>query len=132
MNPQKGALPRKNGTLLFLTELLVAILVLAAAAALCVGLFAAARAQRGQSAALTRAVALAENAAEAFKAQGADEGVFYYDAAGMPCEGENAAYVLTLRAEHETGLSTAAIEVADAAGAPLYALSTAALNGGAP
>lgn len=133
-------LPRRSGSFLFLTELLISILVLAIAAALCAGLFADARALRQKSAALTKAVALAENAAEALKGRSgelakllgvtAQTGVFRlgYDARGAACDLENAAYVLQLSLAEENGLKSAAIEVFDTAGETLYALSAQALS----
>ncbi|MCE5234467.1 MAG: hypothetical protein LLF87_00245 [Eubacteriales bacterium] len=141
-------LPRRNGSFLFLTELLISILVLAAAAALCAGLFADARALRQKSAALTKAVALAENAAEAFKGRNGElakllslpEGEtarigaysLGYDARGAACKTENAAYVLRLSLAEENDLKTADIEVLGAAGETLYALTAQALDAQAP
>ncbi|HWS29596.1 MAG TPA: hypothetical protein VN512_05705 [Clostridia bacterium] len=134
------ALSRRSGPLLFLTELLVSILVLAAAAVLCVSLFAHARSLRQKSASLDRAVVLAENAAEAFKAQGnalevllsgAEAGdssySLGYDEKGLPCDLKNASYVLRLGISKENGLAEGDISVFDGAGDELYSLNAAAL-----
>lgn len=134
------ALSRRSGPLLFLTELLISILVLATAAALCVSLFSSARMERQKSASLNLAVGLAQNAAEAFKAQGdaltsllsgtESNGSVYnlgYDAKGLPCAIENAAYVLRLAVEIENGLANGNISVFDDAGDELYNLSVSAL-----
>ena len=141
-------LPRRNGSLLFLTELLISILVLAVAAAFCVKLFADAREMRQKSAAITQAAVLAQNAAEVFKEKdGALEAFFgiksgevpmdgvysmSYDAQGIACEKEQAAYVLMLCAAEQNGLSVADISVHDAGGEALFALRAAALREDAP
>lgn len=134
------ALSRRSGPLLFLTELLISILVLGAAAALCVSLFSSARMERQKSASLNRAIGLAQNAAEAFKAQGdaltsllsgtASNGSVFnlgYDGKGLPCDVENAAYVLHLDVVIENGLAKGDIWVFDDSGDELYNLSVSAL-----
>lgn len=137
-------LPRRNGSLLFLTELLISILVLAVAAAFCVKLFADARVMRQKSAALTQAVVLAQNAAEAFKGkttffgteggEAPSDGVYSmpYDAQGVTCEKDRATYVLTLCASEQNGLYVADISVCDAGGGELFTLRAAVLREDAP
>ena len=141
-------LPRRNGSLLFLTELLISILVLAVAAAFCVKLFADARVMRQKSAALTQAVVLAQNAAEAFKGktgaietffgteggEAPSDGVYSmpYDAKGVTCEKDQATYVLTLCASEQNGLYVADISVCDAGGGELFTLRAAVLREDAP
>ena len=135
------ALSRRSGPLLFLTELLISILVLAVAAAFCVGLFSSAHMERQKSASLNLAVSLAQNAAETFKSQGdtlsglvsdfkADDSVLNlgYDNNGVPCDINSAAYVLRLDVSSKNGLAQGDISVFNAAGDELYSLSVCALQ----
>ncbi len=135
------ALSRRSGPLLFLTELLISILVLALAAAFCVSLFSSAHMERQKSASLNLAVGLAQNAAETFKSKGdslcvllsgsqASDSVYnlFYDNKGVPCDINSAVYVLRLDVSKENGLAQGDISVFNAAGNELYSLSVCALQ----
>ncbi len=139
-------LSRRSGSMLFLTELLVSLLILAVTAAVCVGLFSSARAMRQKSAALTKAVALAENAAEAFcgrrlndflslpEGETAENTRFtlYYDASGNKTEPSSAAYCLHIFVKDENGMSAAEIKVNSPRGEELFSLRAEALEEARP
>lgn len=117
-----------SGAALFLMELIVAIGIFSAAAAVCVQLFARAALISRQSADLSHATFCAQSAAESFKAAGGDtaqtllllgEGglaggvlTVAYDRDWLPgAPGGQAAYLLTLTPGKSGGVSWADIAV---------------------
>ena len=135
-------LSRRSGSMLFLTELLVSLLILAVTAAVCTGLFSSAHTMRQKSASLTKAVALAQNAAEAFcgrrlddflslpEGETAENGRFtlYYDARGNETEPSYAAYLLHISVASGNGMSAAEFAVNNPGGEELFSLHAEALE----
>lgn len=125
---------------LLVIELLIATAVFSLCAAICTGLFVRADAVSRESAALSHAVAAAQNAAECFKAAGGDPArtaalaggtvtadgtvVLGYDA-DWALTDDKPAYTVTLRPEAADGYRRASVIAADAQ-ETLYTLPAAA------
>ena len=118
-----GIEQKRSGASLFLMELVIGLLIFAFAAAVCVRIFAGAYRISEDSAALSRAVAIARNAAESVRA-GQPEIAERYDAQGNAAAGD-AAYRLHLaETESADGLTEVRLTVTDASGQELYTLTT--------
>ncbi|WP_087064900.1 hypothetical protein [Intestinibacillus massiliensis] len=110
---------KRSGASLFLIELLLGLLVFAVAAAICIRIFAGAYQISAQTTALSHAVTIARNTAEAVRA-GHEAPQAGYDAQGMPTDGD-AAYRVTLsETPCSDGLAEVQVAVTDAAGNELY------------
>ena len=112
---------------LFLIEIILGILFFSIAAAVCVQLFVKAHTMGAASTDLNRGVALAQTAAETFRAcegslpetgrllsaenKGDETIVAYYDAQGTPCGENEAVYVLSIIGSKENYLSSGLISV---------------------
>lgn len=141
MNVQRTRGASRSGLLVI--ELLIATAVFSLCAAICTGLFVRADAVSRESAALNRAVAAAQNAAECFKAAGGDPArtaalsggvaaadgavVLGYDDAWALTD-DTPVYTVTVRPETADGFRRASVTVADTK-QTLYALPAAALEG---
>ncbi|MGE4548400.1 MAG: hypothetical protein AB7C89_02480 [Intestinibacillus sp.] len=114
---------KRSGAGLFLMELSIGLLIFAFAAAVCTAVFACADRISRDGAVMSRAVAIARNAAELVRAgQGLPETA--YDAQGAPTEG---VAVYSLRTEEEAagdGLTEVLLTVLDAEGRSIYTLTT--------
>ena len=143
-----------SGTALFLTELLLAVLVFAAAAAICIQIFVFSEAVAADSGILTQAVAAVESGAECFKAAGGDlaetgallAAAYAADAMRIRPDGNaidlflnggwkatdaaDAAYVVTITrpAPDETGCINGQAVARDGSGAELYAVPVAVIE----
>jgi hypothetical protein len=113
-------------SVLFLTELIIAILIFALSMGICGGVFANAYVTATTGTNLNEAVFLSESAAEAFHAYdeiddfalaidgvpSEDGAIVYYDRDWMPKAGpDGALYTLVVRISEEGDLQTAAINV---------------------
>ena len=133
---------QQSKAVVFLTELLLALMIFALCASVCAGLFAWSHRLSEQSSALSHAVIVAQSAAEAFKKNPAPEDVarvmggaadggecvVYYCADWRPSGREDAAFVLRVRFRQDGALRHAGIVVAGMDGAEVYRLDAAALQ----
>ena len=87
---------RNNGSRIFMTELMFAILFFIIVSAICVQCFAGSYAKSSQAKELTNAINLASNAAEDYLAMDDYEGFTdYYDSSWNYTDDENAFYKVT-------------------------------------
>lgn len=127
---------------MFLCELLIAILVFAVAAAVCVRIFVFANFTATDSSTLNHAVIAAQNGAECFKATGGDLSeaakllgtagngnaiTIYMDQNWKSTNDENAPYLVTVeRTSRQVGCVNGEVTVSENAGDPLYVLTVSA------
>ena len=131
---------QSSKSLVYLTEILLALAIFALCSSVCVGLFALSHRISGRSSALNHAIVVAQSYAEAFKANDTEEAIaravegsavnegplIYFDAAWKAAKRESAAYVLSLNLRREGRLRFAEIVVSDAKGLALFALEATA------
>lgn len=129
----------RSKSTLFLIELILAIGIFAVASAICIQLFVRAHLLSRRSEALTHSIYAATSAAEVFKAtngqsdrmaellSATDEGgrlVVYYDSSWAVVPAPVAdGFVMQIDLADQSGLAEAHIQVTDAAGGEVYALT---------
>lgn len=134
----------RNGSKLFLTELMIAIFFFSIITAVCVQLFADAHMMSKRSQELTQAVNVAANAAEYYSvwdydydswstlfAEGKWDGDVWqisYDEQWQPCI-DNGSYMLEMKIDQVDSLSTAYIIVTDNQQSELYSLEVKRAHG---
>ena len=135
---------KQSRSLVFLTELFLALTIFALCSSVCASLFAWSHRISSESSALTRAVITAQSGAEAFKRyegtedlaevlggrSEADGCIVYYNAAWKTTAEENAAYIMYIRVDQQSSLRYAEIVVSDARNAEIFRLKTSAIQGG--
>lgn len=108
---------------LFLLELVLALLLFAVCATVCVGLVLYANGLSRDSRMLTEAVAIAQDAAERYRADlGPTE---YYTAAGAPVETAAGADYVVAWTEDSSRKATVSVYTLDDGAAPIYELTVA-------
>ncbi|MCL2120725.1 MAG: hypothetical protein FWH28_00565 [Clostridiales bacterium] len=133
---------QQSKSVVFLTELLLALMIFALCSSVCAGLFAWSHRIEEQSSALSHAVVMAQSGAEAFKRYSApdtlarmmegtatDSGcTIYYDKDWATTASDGAAYVMTIQLRQEAGLRFAEILVSVQDGVAVYRLEASALR----
>lgn len=108
---------------LFLLELVLALLLFAVCATVCVGLVLYAKGLSRESRMLTEAVAIAQDAAERYRAD--LEPTEYYTAAGTPVETADDADYTVAWTEDPSRKATVSVYALDDDAAPIYELTVA-------
>lgn len=86
---------------LFLMEVIIGILFLALASALCLQIFVKAKMMNDESVHLSQASQIVSNIIEVSKNKGLDEGHFYFDENGNKCLKKQAQYLVTIKENDE-------------------------------
>ncbi len=130
-------------SVVFLTEVLLALMIFAMCSSVCAGLLVRAYRLSKESGSLNQAVLVAQSGAEAFKnrpeaqamaliLQGvAEEGAcrVYYDEGWQPTTAGGAAYILHIVPQQRASLRFAEILVSDSKGAEIFKLETSVWTG---
>jgi len=138
---------QQSGSIVFLTEVFMALTIFALCSSVCAGLFMWSHRYSNESSALSKAVMAAQGGAEAFKRYAAvddlarvlggtveDSGcTVYYDANWLAADEQSAAFVMRILLDQGANLRTADIVVAGMGDAEIFALKASALaEGGRP
>ena len=132
---------QQSKSVVFLTEILLALTIFALCSSVCAGLFALSYRISEQSGDLSHAVIAAQSGAEAFKLYSKPEEVarvlggavsgglciVYYNADWRVTAQEDAVYTMRIAFIADAGLRRAAITLSGGAGADIYNLDVAAL-----
>ena len=133
---------QQSKSVVFLTELLLALMIFSLCASTCARLFGWAHRISGDSSKLSQAVVAAQSGAEAFKRIPSPEGVanvlegtveegiciVSYDEEWKTIGTQDAVYVMEIRFAEEGVLRGAAISVRDLSGGEIFALEARALR----
>jgi hypothetical protein len=132
---------QQSSSIVFLTELFMALTIFALCSSVCAGLFMWSHRYSNDSNALSKAVIAAQGGAEAFKKNavagdlakvlgGTAENsgcTIYYDKEWMTTGEKSAVYVMRIRLGQESSLRYAEIVVTDANDAEIFTLNASAL-----
>ncbi|MCL1849760.1 MAG: hypothetical protein FWF83_08880 [Clostridiales bacterium] len=132
---------QQSSSVVFLTELLLALTIFALCSSVCARMFAASHQLSERSSALSQAVISTQSAIEAFKkyaspeeiarllkGEGADESCFiYYDEDWVATGRSGAAYTMEIQIRPGDGMRYATIVTTDRGGAQVYSLDVSAL-----
>ncbi|MDR0468699.1 MAG: hypothetical protein LBH09_01845 [Peptococcaceae bacterium] len=132
---------QQSSSIVFLTELFMALTIFALCSSVCAGLFMWSHRYSNDSKALSKAVIAAQGGAEAFKRNaaagdlakvlgGAEEDggcIVYYDKEWLTTGKNEAIFIMRIRLDRETSLRYAEIVVTDANDAGIFTLKASAL-----
>jgi hypothetical protein len=134
---------QQSSSIVFLTEVFMALTIFALCSSVCAGLFMWSHRYSNDSNALSKAVMAAQSGAEAFKRNAAPDDLaralggaaedccctVYYDDSWSATGESSAAYVMKILLSEDSGLRYAEIVVADSRDMEIFALDASALLG---